>query len=162
LQPFDSVEGWRLLGEEVQRVRDISGEATILLEHEAALRDTVLGTGDVPDGARLREGLRLLPADARYIWRPSVYWFVAGDQGRDRLAEVCRIAEEVLFDVVFVSQSHNAPGNVGTPRYVEAEALLLSIAEREPIVKLYFYGRRPYWLDDELHDVLPMVRGRRV
>lgn len=163
LPQFDNLAGWAAIAEEVENVRRTSGQNTVLLEHETALRPIVLGEY-APDVDTLRMGLALLPSRVEYVWRPSLFWFISGDGGRDRLADVCRIAEEVLPDVIFVDQSHNAKHNVGTRRFVEAQAILESIASKPTIPKAYFYGSLgPYiwWRDEDFHELLRLVRDRQ-
>lgn len=160
LDRFDSVEGWQAISQEVSAIRQTSGESVILLENEVAIEAWVMGT-EILDLNRLREGLALLPGDTEYIWRPSVYWFIAGDEGHQRLAEVCRVAEEVLPNVRFQSQRYIARDTVQSQRYANAEDLLNSIASKPTLPKLFFYGPDydlVWWMDSELLEALSYIR----
>jgi len=163
LDRFDSVSGWQAIAQEVAAIRDSSGERVFLLENEVALRDWVMGTVTV-DMNQLAEGLAALPTDVEYLWRPSVYWFIAGDEGVQRLAQVCRVAESVFEDVRFVDQRFNARVNVNSQVYTAAQTLLESLASRTTLTKLYFYGSDHeivWWKDDELLEALSYVRQDR-
>jgi len=163
LDRFDSVAGWQAIAQEVVAIRDASGENVFLLENEVALHDWVMGTVSL-DMDQLAEALAALPSDVEYLWRPSVYWFIAGDEGHLRLAEVCRVAQSVLQNVRFQDQRFNARANVNSQVYTEAQTLLESIASEDTLPLLYFYGPEnelEWWKDSELIEALSYVKRSR-
>ncbi len=163
LDRFDSVEGWRSIAQEIAAIRDASGEQVFLLENEVALHDWVMGM-ETLDMDLLAEALATLPTDVQYLWRPSVYWFIAGDEGVERLAQVCRVAEDVLEDVRFVDQRFNARVNVNSQVYTAAQTLLESITSKSTPTLQYYYGpdyELEWWKDNEVLDALSYVRQDR-
>ena len=160
LDRFDSITGWQSVAREVSAIRQQSGERVILLENEEAIKAYFQGT-ETLDFDSFRAALAQLPGDTQYIWRPSVYWFAAGDAGHQRLVQVARVVEEVLPDVRFLDQRYISYDTVTSQRYGETKAVLDSFASNPTIPSLYFYGPdHPliWWRDSELQEALAHVR----
>ena len=103
----------------------------------------------------------MLPGDVEYLWYPSVFWFVAGEDGQERCVDICQVVETTLEDVRFLDQRYCSRSTVGNLRYVEAGEDMDSIANRPTLPMQFFYGpdhETVWWRDRELHEALSYVR----
>ncbi|MGD2108835.1 MAG: hypothetical protein PVI86_05525 [Phycisphaerae bacterium] len=150
LQRFDSVEGWREVSRHVAAALAESHEHELLLDNETAIKKYRRGEYDI-DLRHLREGLRLLPRDIKYIWYPSIHG--SGDAVQERFAVVCGVAAEVL-DVRFTDRSVHGPQALGDSWLKKAQERLDRFSEAPSIPIIYCYGDDRWWPDARIPDAL--------
>jgi len=143
----DSLEGWALVAKDVSEILETSGERTVVLENESALKAYWDGEVEI-DIDKFRAGLQLLPKSVRYIWYPVV------SPGKERGSRIIEAVEEVL-DVRFVdfdisceaaTRSWYAP-----QRKTNAEGIA-KVAEKPTLPIVYFYTQ--YWRPDQIEEIL--------
>ena len=156
---FDRLEGWHAVREQVQLMSQATNQTMFALEHEWALERYVRGEQSI-DFLKLKAGLRLLPEDIEYIWHPSVYWFIAGEAGYDRLVDLCRVVEATVPAVRWVDQRYCASDAVVNTQYERARRMLVSLASKPTIPILYFLGdegEHVWWQDQQAGAALSQV-----
>jgi len=153
LKRFDSPVAWASVVRELRAIRAASGETTILLEHESAIRGYLDGAYEIDEG-QLQESLRQVPKDWEIIWYPGLVG--ESDAAQDRAALLCRAAQAVLT-VRFTDLSRSSPAAVGYRWSRMGKQRLARLAKEPTIPLLYFYGPgSKWWQDDQLREALAL------
>ncbi len=150
---FDALDGWQRIARLVQTLMAVTGENTVVLEHESALKAYLDGQYPM-NWDRLRAGLRLLPRPCNVWWYPS-----AGMDGviLDRYIRLCEVVVAELPDVRFIDHaSFHAPRFTGQPGTLNAVRRLETAARRPPLRLIYCCGPE-YWPFERVPEALRQV-----
>ncbi len=151
---FDALEGWTRIARLVQSLAEVTGEQTVILEHESAIKAYIDGQYAM-DWDRLRAGLRLLPRACQIWWYPS-----AGGAGEtlERYIRLCEAVVAELPEVRFIDHaSLHAPQFAGQPGTVNVASRLAAAARRPPVRMIYCCGPK-YWPYDRVPEALRQVQ----
>ena len=159
LPTFDSQKGWEDVAKEISKLRETSGQKTVLLENEKAVYPYVRGEQSV-DIRKLKKALGSLPDDIEYLWYPSIF---GKEEEQERCAKVCQAVEDVLTNVRFLDQRFQGQRAVKAGARKDADRRLKAIASRPTLRMAYFYGpNHPnvWWKDDQVLTALSHIRDR--
>jgi hypothetical protein len=157
---FDSASGWKLVLKEVRQIMDISGDTSMVLENETAMKAYINGKQTV-DLTALRKCLKFLPRDLEYLWYPSIF---GNPDQQIKNKVVCQVVEWALSDVRFLDQRYQSEQAVKSASRIAADKQLQAIVSKPTLLMAYFYGpahHRRWWDDEQLPAVLELA-GREL
>jgi len=152
LDRFDSLQGWQRVAEEVSAVLEATGEHTLLLENESAMRPYIEGEYEI-DPAQLRVALAQLPDGIEYLWYPALHGTA---EQQPRYLALCD-AMRAVHDVRFLDQS--MCGRDTDPEWGrQVREKILGISVHTPAPLILFYGPgTTWWMDSQIVEVLNII-----
>jgi hypothetical protein len=136
----DSVEGWREVAAEIRRLVAETGERTVLLENETALKECLDGKMTIDD-ERFRAALRTIPPDVTILWYPAIH---SGNAAKNRRSEtICRIVAESCR-VQFTDLGRATP-RTAAEKWTKASRETMRAISTRPAVPILYCCGDGYW-----------------
>jgi hypothetical protein len=151
---LDNVDGWAQIRDAIEATCRITGTRRFVIDNELGWKSMRLGDY-VPDWDRVREGLKLLPADVEYTWYPSISCWVDRsmhkkwcDDDLKLQTEFLKCVVETLPDVRLVTFEHNGPESATYEPEIARQAYVHKHFDVPTFPIVYFAPPSYYWKID--------------
>lgn len=153
---FAAPAGWQQIAADVATAVALSGETTVIFEHESAVLSYLEGTATL-DLAQLRQSLGYLPRTVSYLWYPGITWPAPGPK-RDRAFALDAVAGEVL-QCRFLDHSYAHPAWPTFTDWINARRDLQSLTPQPnvPICWTYCCDGFCYWDPTQIGTILQLL-----
>ena len=157
LKPFDTIEAWSQIADEIVAICSASGQLRVMLENEVPIAPVWQDLDHEIDYDQLAIGLSQLPSEVEIIWYPSLPG--ESNESRARMVRVCNVVESTIGDVTFIDLSASTPQALLYDWYsLVPRNMLWQIADRQTSPIMYFYGPdSEWWQDDDIPDAAEYI-----